>query len=103
MRMVVDHLVELGHERIAMIAEPAESTGQVRAEACAKAMREHGLGRRITIEPTDGSQEGSRQASLNLLRAKRRPTAIATESDFSRRGFSRPRTSSGSRSRSSCQ
>jgi DNA-binding LacI/PurR family transcriptional regulator len=86
MRMVVEHLVGLGHKRIAMIANPAGTSGQARAEAYAKAMLEHGLDKWVTIEPTDGSQEGSHQAGLNLLSLKRRPTAIATESDFSSTG-----------------
>ena len=84
-RLMVEHLAELGHQRIAHLAGPQElSTGAVRQRAFRDAMRAFKLD---ADEPRSGAAraysiaEGARLAQ-QLLRATPPPTAILTANDL---------------------
>ena len=87
--LIVDHLVSLGHRRIAHIdhyeTDPdrlAEMPNAIRAEGYRLAMRAHGLGEDIDIVATSYTQEGGYRGARQLLARHRRPTAIFAGADF---------------------
>jgi DNA-binding LacI/PurR family transcriptional regulator len=79
---VVDHLVALGHHRIARVAglRTLDHT-QVRIAAFRNAIRRHGLGRPEVVE-TDYSWEEGAAATRTLLSREDRPTAITFDNDL---------------------
>jgi DNA-binding LacI/PurR family transcriptional regulator len=85
-RMAVEHLVELGHRRIAVIAWPEDSlTGHYRLQGYLEGMQSAGL----PVAPewilrTEHSEAAGRQAmhALLALPPDRRPTAVVTMSDL---------------------
>jgi LacI family transcriptional regulator len=86
--LVVDHLVGLGHRRIAHIehaetdpARLAEMPNAIRAEGYKRAMRAHDLGDEIDIVSTTYTQEGGYLGARQLLARRRRPTAIFAGAD----------------------
>src|SRR5690606_26333291 len=81
-RLAVDHLVELGHRRIAHIEGAPSSAARCRCEGYLMAMRHHALTPHITVEHGDFTEEGGRQAALALLRRTPRPTAIFAATDI---------------------
>lgn len=93
MRMVVDHLVGLGHERIAHLARKlpvdpdAVRVETVRANAYRDAMRAHGLRPIIETVPSPDVHDNAYRGGLLLLDRARRPTAIAAGSDWAALGI----------------
>ncbi|GAA1532250.1 LacI family DNA-binding transcriptional regulator [Dactylosporangium maewongense] len=88
-RLVVDHLVELGHRRIAHIDhlenDPdrlAEMPNAVRADGYRQAMRAHRLDEYIDIASTSYTQEGGYLGAQQLLSRLHRPTAIFAGADI---------------------
>lgn len=86
--LVVNHLVGLGHRRIAHIehaesdpARLAEMPNAIRAEGYKQAMRAHGLGDEIDIVSTTYTQEGGYVGARQLLARPQRPTAIFAGAD----------------------
>ncbi|MEU4192401.1 LacI family DNA-binding transcriptional regulator [Kribbella sp. NPDC026611] len=86
--LVVDHLVGLGHRRIAHIehaeTDPdrlAEMPNAIRAEGYKQAMRAHGLGAEIDIVSTTYTQEGGYVGARQLLARPERPTAVFAGAD----------------------
>ncbi|MBC7227834.1 MAG: LacI family DNA-binding transcriptional regulator [Thermoflexales bacterium] len=85
-RMAVEHLVKLGHRRIAVIAWPEDSlTGSYRLQGYLEGMAAAGL----PVDPawivrTEHSEAAGRQAmgALLALPPDRRPTAVVTMSDL---------------------
>lgn len=78
---VVDHLVGLGHRRIARVAGlPALDHTHARIEAFRRAMERHGL-ESTDIVVTDYSAEEGAQATRDLLSRPDRPTAITLDND----------------------
>ncbi len=85
-RMAVEHLVGLGHRRIAVIAWPEDSlTGSYRLQGYLEGMAAAGL----PVDPawvvrTEHSEAAGRQAMglLLALPPDRRPTAVVTMSDL---------------------
>ncbi|RME36944.1 MAG: LacI family transcriptional regulator [Thermoflexia bacterium] len=85
-RMAVEHLVGLGHRRIAVIAWPEDSlTGSYRLQGYLEGMEAAGL----PVDPawivrTEHSEAAGRQAmeALLALPPDRRPTAVVTMSDL---------------------
>lgn len=85
-RMAVEHLVELGHRRIAVIAWPEDSlTGSYRLQGYLEGMTAAGL----PVDPdwiirTEHAEAAGRQAMQMLLALPpdRRPTAVVTMSDL---------------------
>ncbi|MET8421807.1 LacI family DNA-binding transcriptional regulator [Streptomyces sp. NPDC005134] len=87
--LVVDHLVGLGHRRIAHIehaeTDPgriAEMPNAIRAEGYRRAMRAHGLEGEIDIVSTTYTQEGGYLGAQKLLARTHRPTAIFAGADI---------------------
>jgi LacI family transcriptional regulator len=87
--LIVGHLAQLGHRRIAHIehleTDPqhiAEMPNAVRAEGYRRAMRAHGLADDIDIVSTTYTQEGGYLGARQLLARPRRPTAIFAGADI---------------------
>ncbi|MDR8414426.1 LacI family transcriptional regulator [Nonomuraea sp. 3-1Str] len=76
-RLAIDHLVELGHKRIAHI----EGARPTRCEGYLVAMRRHALAPYIMVEAADSTEDGGRKAALALLTRDPRPTAIFAATD----------------------
>jgi LacI family transcriptional regulator len=93
--LVVDHLVELGHRRIAHTS--ASSSGghwrrrpeQERSTGYKNAMHRHGLDAEVRIAGDSYSEEGGYLAALELLRGPRRPTAVFAGADIAALGVLR--------------
>jgi DNA-binding LacI/PurR family transcriptional regulator len=86
--MVVEHLVELGHERIAHLGGLGGSVGEARAEGYRAAMESHGLGRNIQVVAADFSQESGYVAAQRALggQGRMRPTALVCINDLAALG-----------------
>jgi LacI family transcriptional regulator len=91
--LVVDHLVQLGHRRIAHIehleTEPScreEMPNAVRAEGYRRAMRRHGLADEIDIVSTTYTYEGGYEGARQLLRRPHHPTAVFAGADIAAMG-----------------
>ncbi len=87
--LVVDHLVGLGHRRIAHIehaetdpARLAEMPNAIRAEGYKLAMRAHGLADEIDIVSTTYTQEGGSLGAEQLLARPQLPTAVFAGADI---------------------
>lgn len=82
-RLAVDHLVELGHQRIAHIEGAAPSTtARYRRAGYEQAMSQYGLAGHIVVEPGDFTEEGGYRATRSLLSRRPRPTAIFAPNDL---------------------
>jgi LacI family transcriptional regulator len=86
--LVVDHLADLGHRRIAHIehreTDPvrlAEMPNAQRANGYREAMRARGLGEEIDIASTSYTQQGGYLGAKELLARPQRPTAIFAGAD----------------------
>ena len=87
--LVVDHLVALGHRRIAHIEhaekDPVrlkEMPNALRADGYRYAMQAHGLGDYIDIASTTYTQQGGYLGAQQLLARAQRPTAIFAGADI---------------------
>jgi LacI family transcriptional regulator len=87
--LVVEHLVALGHTRIAHIEhrEPnpvrlREMPNAIRADGYRHAMRVHGLAEFIDVESTSYSREGGHLGAQRLLARQPRPTAVFAGADI---------------------
>lgn len=84
MEMVVAHLAEMGHQRIAFIAAPQElKFAHARFEGFKRAMKKHNL----TIFPElivegDLTQRAGNKAARQLLKLTKKPTAIVASNDL---------------------
>jgi len=80
--MLVDHLVALGHRRIAHIS-PGEAAGAPgRREGYEAQMRHHGLGAEINVVAGAFTRRGGRAGMERLLEAAPSPTAVVAPNDF---------------------
>lgn len=78
---VVEHLVELGHRRIAHVAgPPAFVHATARSEAFVSALAQAGL-EPVAIEVSDFTAAGGIEATRRLLALPERPTAIVYAND----------------------
>ncbi|SNT65471.1 LacI family transcriptional regulator [Asanoa hainanensis] len=91
--LVVDHLVELGHRRIAHVehleTEPScieEMPNMIRAEGYRRAMRRHGLDAEIDVVSRTYTREGGYTGARELLERPNRPTAIFAGADIAAMG-----------------
>jgi LacI family transcriptional regulator len=87
--LVVGHLADLGHRRIAHIehfetdsTRMVEMPNAIRAEGYRRAMRARGLADEIDIVSTAYTQEGGYEGARQLLDRPRRPTAIFAGADI---------------------
>jgi LacI family transcriptional regulator len=86
--LIVDHLADLGHRRIAHIEHkdtrrgiPTTMPQTVRAEGYRQAMRRRGLADGIDVVASTYSEEGGYTATQELLSRPARPTAIFAGAD----------------------
>ena len=94
--MVVDHLVSLGHRRIALVSAPGTRSSLwkrtpeiVLTSGYLEAMERHGLADVAQVVPAAYSDEGGFGAGLRLLTAPKPPTAIMTGADVAALGVYR--------------
>ncbi|MFE1794862.1 MULTISPECIES: LacI family DNA-binding transcriptional regulator [unclassified Streptomyces] len=87
--LIVDHLADLGHRRIAHIehleTDPtrlAEMPNTLRTEGYRRAMSARGLADEIDVVSTSYTQEGGYLGAQQLLAREHRPTAIFAGADF---------------------
>lgn len=87
--LIVEHLVNLGHRRIAHIehaeTDPdrlVEMPNAIRASGYRHAMQTHGLGAQIDIVSTSYTQEGGSLGAHRLLARSELPTAIFAGADI---------------------
>ena len=91
--LVVNHLADLGHRRIAHIAhlekDAVRSAGMpntVRAQGYEQAMRGRGLAAEIDVVSTSYTEEGGYLGAQQLLDRAERPTAIFAGADIAAMG-----------------
>jgi DNA-binding LacI/PurR family transcriptional regulator len=84
--LATEHLIALGHRRIAHIDGGDAAGAALRREQFLTTMREHRLTRQAIVVTGDYTERGGRTAALKLLTARRRPTAIFAANDFSALG-----------------
>ncbi|MDB5853225.1 MAG: LacI family transcriptional regulator [Herminiimonas sp.] len=83
MRLAVDHLVGLGHTRIAHLAGPTRlTTGAARAEGFMLAMRNHGLKDTPVVACDDYSRDAGATACAALLERRPETTAVVAANDL---------------------
>jgi DNA-binding LacI/PurR family transcriptional regulator len=84
---VVDHLVELGHRRICHLSGGAGTIPADRKAGYVRAMKRHGLSDAIDIIDGDFTERSGMLAAQELLRRRRRPTAVCAGNDQSAIGL----------------
>jgi DNA-binding LacI/PurR family transcriptional regulator len=84
--LAVDHLVELGHERIVHIDGGRGAGSAPRRAAYRKAMRRHGLGRYEQVVGGDFTEQSGFRAVTSLLRTGTIPTGLFAANDLSAAG-----------------
>ncbi len=82
MRLVVQHLVGLGHKSISYIGSHDEAVSVLRHAAYEKAMLDAGLGENIQFEECDRTETGGYAAAKLLLGSAKKPTAIVAFNDI---------------------
>jgi LacI family transcriptional regulator len=100
--LVVHHLADLGHRRIAHVAhqqkDAVRSAGMpnaIRALGYEQAMRERGLGAEIDIVSTSYTEEGGYLGARQLLERPQPPTAIFAGADIAAMGVLQAITEAG--------
>ena len=84
-RLVVDHLVDIGHRRIGHVGGAGGRVATGRAEAFRAAVREHGLDEGLDgglVAESDFSEAAGYRAALELLDRDEPPTAITAVNDL---------------------
>lgn len=81
-QLAVDHLVSLGHRRIAHIDGSDGAGASERAQGYREAMHRHGLDGEILIATGDYTEEGGHAGATQLLASTPRPTAVFASNDL---------------------
>jgi DNA-binding LacI/PurR family transcriptional regulator len=81
-RLVVDHLVGLGHQRIAHIDGGSAGGSPERRRGYKKTMEHHGLGEQVVIVPGAFTEAGGYVGARQILGRDPLPTAIFVANDF---------------------
>ncbi len=82
MRMAVDHLVELGHRRIAHVTGGSSSVARTRLEGYRRAMIANGLQEYLRTEEGAFSDEGGYRGTRTLLESDAQVTALVVANDI---------------------
>ncbi|WP_020169806.1 LacI family DNA-binding transcriptional regulator [Gordonia polyisoprenivorans] len=77
----VEHLLALGHRRIAHLAGTGRAA-DLRTAGYEEEMRRHGLDDNIQVVVSDRSEAGDEHAAATLLASDPRPTAILANNDY---------------------
>ena len=80
-RLVTEHLIGLGHRRIAHLAGYG-AVGELRRGSFEATMRQHGLAEEAVVEPSDMTEEGGYRTTVRLLSRRHRPTAVFAVNDI---------------------
>ena len=98
-RAAVDHLVALGHRRIAHVSGPPHlRTSHLRQEAFLQAVAAHNLDpQNITLIEGNLRIDGGKRALTHLLRLPERPTAVFAANDLMAMGIVRAARANGLR------
>lgn len=81
-RLAGEHLIDLGHHRIAHIRGPTVSVGRLRWEGFQSALRTRGIAiREEWVVDSNFAEEGGYQAMSVLLTAPERPSAVFAVND----------------------
>ncbi|MCU1527690.1 MAG: LacI family transcriptional regulator [Frondihabitans sp.] len=80
-RIAVEHLLALGHERIAHIAGATGAVPEIRRREFGRIMRAHGHDEPL-IAVGDMTERGGSEAAMRLLEGPNRPTAIFAVNDM---------------------
>jgi DNA-binding LacI/PurR family transcriptional regulator len=80
-RLATEHLIGLGHRRIAHITGLG-LVGELRRRSFEATMRRQGLAGSMVVEPSDTTEEGGYRATVRLLSGPARPTAIFAFNDI---------------------
>jgi DNA-binding LacI/PurR family transcriptional regulator len=80
--LVLDHLVGLGHERIAHVDGGKGAGGPQRRTAYVQGMNRRRLGRHVRVIPGDFTEEAGVNAAAQLVRDGELPTAIFAANDM---------------------
>ena len=81
--MAVDHLVALGHRRIAYVDGGPGAISAGRRRGYQRAMRRHRLGEHLRVVPGDHGEESGARAARALLATVLPPTAVVAYNDRS--------------------
>jgi DNA-binding LacI/PurR family transcriptional regulator len=81
--LAVDHLVELGHTRIAHLNGGAGAGAAERSAGYVASMQRHGLSQYVQIASGNYDESGGQAGAVELLAAPVRPTAIFASNDLS--------------------
>ncbi|CAB3963877.1 MULTISPECIES: LacI family DNA-binding transcriptional regulator [Burkholderia] len=83
MRLAVEHLVGLGHTRIAHLSGPERlATGLSRLQGFQIATQQHSLSANVVVEANEFTREAGRAACAQMLDAHRDVTAIIAANDL---------------------
>lgn len=80
-RLVTEHLIGLGHRRIAHLAGYG-AVGELRRRSFEATMRAHGLADLASVEAGDMTEEGGYRSTVRLLGRPDRPTAVFAVNDI---------------------
>lgn len=84
--MAVDHLVELGHDRIAHVTGGSGAGAQSRLKGYIDAMKKRGLGSNIQVADGSYTESGGSEGATSLLNQRETPTAIFAPNDLAALG-----------------
>ncbi|HEU5242610.1 MAG TPA: LacI family DNA-binding transcriptional regulator [Ornithinibacter sp.] len=89
LELAVDHLVGLGHLRVAFVDGPRGSIATARRRGYRAAMRRHGLGAHVDVLPGGATEDDGRRAARVLLGREPgdRPSAVVCFNDRCAIGF----------------
>ncbi len=84
--LAVDHLVGLGHERIAFVAGGSNAVARDRRRGYREAMHRHGLGECAVVVAGSFTEEGGYRGASEALDLAVRPTALFVVNDLAAMG-----------------
>jgi DNA-binding LacI/PurR family transcriptional regulator len=85
-RLAIDHLAQLGHERIVHVDGGRGASASGRRSGYRRAMRQLGLGPLAQVLPGEFTEHSGVEAAQRLLRERRLPTAVFAANDLQATG-----------------